>query len=184
MWPLLSVYLKDDVSNWQVLTASGDMREQRLAYKAWCPSYFLEHRYQYPMSLPKQPRASKRPVVQPKRPKANAKTSKRAWAVNSGIVISSVLVNIAQCSSVLGVQHAAQAASMVFNTIEVCGGISFNLCIETWVITSRMSKPTKKTSRSSLMMLRTLSSLYGACKRNLKIRRSGYLLRLGIWLGI
>jgi hypothetical protein len=31
------------------------------------------------------------------------------------------------------------------------------------------------------MMPRALSSIYGNYKRNLKIRRSGHLLRLGIW---
>lgn len=86
------------------------------------------------MSPAKQVKATKNPVVQPKRPKANPKTSKdtkRAWAVNSGIVISNVLLNVAQYAPLLGVQHAAQAASMVFTTLEVCGGTSFNLCIET-----------------------------------------------------
>lgn len=76
----------------------------------------------------------KKPVIKPKRPKNNPKTSKdlkRAWAVNSGIVVSSVLLSIAQGASLLGVQHAAQAASIFFTTIEVCGGRSFSLCIET-----------------------------------------------------
>jgi hypothetical protein len=84
-----------------------------------------------PMSPTKQVKATKKPVVQPKRPKANPRTTKRAWAVNSGIVISNLVLNLAQCASIIGVQHAAQAASTIFNTIEVCGGISFNLCIET-----------------------------------------------------
>jgi len=70
------------------------------------------------MSPTKQVKAPKKPVVQPKRPKANPKTRKRDWAVNSGIVISNLVLNVAQCASMLGVQHAAQAASMVFNTIE------------------------------------------------------------------
>lgn len=80
------------------------------------------------MSPKKQVKATKKPVVQPKRPKTSLKTSKRAWAVNSGIVISTLLMNVAQCASVLGVQHAAQAAAMVFTTIEVCRRTSFNLC--------------------------------------------------------
>ena len=83
------------------------------------------------MSPKKQVKATKKPVVQPKRPKANLKTSKRDWAVNSGIVISTVLLNVAQCASILGVQHAAQAATMFFTTIEVCRRSSFILCIET-----------------------------------------------------
>lgn len=155
------------------------MGERRLTYnKVWCTTNTsLEHHY--PMSR-KQVKATKKPVVQPKRPKAKPKTSRdstRAWAVNSGIVISDVIVNVAQYASLLGIQHAAQAASLVFTTIQVCGGTSFNLCIEAWASTSRMSRPTKKTSSSSLMMPRNLSSLYGAYKGNLKIRRNGHLLR-------
>jgi len=83
------------------------------------------------MSPTKQVKVTKKPVVQPNRRTTNPETSKRAWAVNSGMVISSALFTAAQCASLLGVQHAAQAVSMVFNTIEVCGGTSFNLCIET-----------------------------------------------------
>lgn len=133
------------------------------------------------MSQKKQGKAIKKPIVAPKRPKANPKTPKRAWAANSGLVISTVLLTVAQCSSVIGIQHAAQAAVTVFSTIEVCRGISFDFCVET--STSRESWQTKKTSKSSLMMPRTLFSLYGAYKRNLKSRRSGHL-RLRRWLGI
>ena len=80
---------------------------------------------------------TKKPVIQPKLPKSNPKTSKNSKrtslstrAVNGGIVISNILLNIAQCASLPGVQHAAQAASMVFTTIEVCGGTSLYFCIE------------------------------------------------------
>ena len=66
-------------------------------------------------------------ATKPKRPKTNPKRSKRDWAVNSGIVISNVLVYVAECASILGVQHAAQAAALVFSTIEVCGGLSSSL---------------------------------------------------------
>ena len=70
----------------------------------------------------KQGKAAKKPVVQPTRPKSNLKPSKRAWAVNGGIVVSGVLLNVAQYSLLPGIQHAAQAASMFFATIEVRGG--------------------------------------------------------------
>jgi hypothetical protein len=82
------------------------------------------------MSPTTQVKPIKKPLVKPKRPKANPpKTSKRAWAVNSGIVISNVLSNVAELASLPGVKLAAEAVSMVFTTIDVCGRPSFNLCI-------------------------------------------------------
>jgi hypothetical protein len=68
------------------------------------------------MSPRKQVNAPKKP----KRPKTSPKTSRRDrdWVLNSGIVVSTLLMNVAQCAPLLGVQHAAQAAAMVFNTIE------------------------------------------------------------------
>jgi hypothetical protein len=74
------------------------------------------------MSPTKQVKATKKPLVEPKRSKTNRKTSKRDWAANGGLVISTALLNVAQCASLLGVQHAAQAAVTVFSTIEVCEG--------------------------------------------------------------
>ena len=82
------------------------------------------------MAPKKKVKATKKPVAQPKRPNTIPKTNKTGLAVNTGIVASSLLLNIAQCGSVLGVQHAAQAVNLLFNTIEVCGRISFNLYIE------------------------------------------------------
>jgi hypothetical protein len=73
------------------------------------------------MSPRKKAKTPKRRVVQRKTSKANPMTSKHAWAVNSGLVFSSVLLNVAQCAPLLGVQHAAQAAMTVFSTIEVSG---------------------------------------------------------------
>jgi hypothetical protein len=76
------------------------------------------------MSSRKQGKATKKPVIDPKRSKANPQNTKRHWALNGGLIISSVLLNVAQSSSLLGIQHAAQAASTVFSTIEVCGKTS------------------------------------------------------------
>ena len=74
----------------------------------------------------KQGKATKKRVVQPTRQKSNLKPSKRAWAVNGGIVVSEVLLNVAQYSlQPAAIKHAAQAASMFFTTIEVRGGTSF-----------------------------------------------------------
>jgi hypothetical protein len=71
------------------------------------------------MSPTTQVIATKKPVVQPKRPKSNPpKTSKRAWTVNSGIVVSDVVSNVAQFASLPGVKLAAEAVSTVFVTIE------------------------------------------------------------------
>ena len=128
--------------------------------------------------------SKKKPIVEPKRSKANPKAPpKRAWAVNGGLVVSTVLFSVAQATSLPVVQHAAQSVATLFAMIEVCGGISFDFCVEKCNL-YRESRRTKKTSRLSLMMPRSLSSLYGAYKRDLKIRRSGYLQRLGIWLEI
>jgi len=70
------------------------------------------------MSPTRPVKATKKPIVEPKRPKANPKTSKRALAVNSGIVIANVLSNVAQFAQIPGIKLAADAASMVFNTID------------------------------------------------------------------
>ena len=134
------------------------------------------------MSLKNQGKAPKKQVVEPKRSKANSKTSKGAWALNSGLVVSNVLYNVAAFAPIPGLKYAAWAVATFVGTVEVCGGTSFDFCVKT--STSRKSRPTKKTFKSSLMMHRTLSSLYFAYKRNLKTRKSGHLLRLGIWLGI
>ena len=73
----------------------------------------------------KQGKATEKRVVQPTRPKSNLKPSKRAWAVYGGIVVSDVLLNVAQHSLLPGIYRAAQAALMFFTTIEVRGGTSF-----------------------------------------------------------
>jgi hypothetical protein len=134
------------------------------------------------MSPKNQGKATKKQVVEPKRSNANPKTSKRDWALNSGLVISNVLYNVAQFAPIPALKYAAQAGMTYLGTVEVCGGTSFEFCVKT--STFRESGPTKKTLKSLLMMHQTLSSLYFAYNRNPKIRKSGHLLRLGIWLGI
>ena len=95
------------------------------------------------------------------------------------VVRRTVLYSVGQSVSLPVVQNAAQTAILLFGIIEVCGGISLNFCVE--ACTSRKPKPTwTKICRSSLMMPRTLSSLFGAYKKNLKIRRGGCFLRLRI----
>jgi len=104
----------------------------------------------------KQASATKKPVVQPKRPKSNLKPSKRAWAVNGGLVVSGVLLNVAQYASLLGVQHAALAASTFFSTIErvqankedfqIIADDAADLIIAIWRLQEKSENPKKWTS--------------------------------------
>ena len=132
---------------------------------------------------PKKPlQATDKPLYRPNG------TTKTAKALNAGLVVSTALLEVGQLASIVGLQHAAVAASAVISTIDVCGWNMerfFDFCIEIRsFLFFRESNPTKKTSRSSLMMPRNLSLPSGAYKKNPKTRRSGYPLRLGIWLQI
>jgi hypothetical protein len=101
------------------------------------------------MSATKQ---AKKPVA-PKRSKANPKTSKRAWVTNSGLVISNLLLYVAECASLLGVQHAAQAATLVFSTIEnvqankadfeIIANDAADLIIAIWHLQEKSETPNK-----------------------------------------
>lgn len=70
------------------------------------------------MSPKNQGKATKKQVVEPERSKANPKTSKRAWALNSGLVISNVLYNVAEFAPIPALKYAAQAVATFLGTVE------------------------------------------------------------------
>ena len=82
------------------------------------------------MSPKNQGKATKKQVVEPKRSNANPKTSKRDWALNSGLVISNVLYNVAEFAPIPALKYAAQAVATFLGTVEVCGGTSFDFCVK------------------------------------------------------
>ena len=65
---------------------------------------------------PKKPlQATDKPLYRPNG------TTKAAKALNSGMVVSGLLLEIGQLASIVGLQHAAMAASAVISTIDVRG---------------------------------------------------------------
>lgn len=132
---------KDDVSHEQVPSlprclrpqASGCMGEQQK--ERYIMSINLDAHYMYPswtplspMSPTKQGKATRKPIVEPKRPIASPKTSKRALITNLGLVTSNALLSIAEYAPLPGIKHAAQAATFFFSTIDVCGHSLQSLC--------------------------------------------------------
>jgi len=65
-----------------------------------------------------QGKATKKQVVEPKRSKANPKTSKGEWALNCGLTVSSVLYNVAEFAPIPALKYAAQALATFLGTVE------------------------------------------------------------------
>lgn len=62
--------------------------------------------------------SNRKPVVNPNK---STKVSKVGWVVNGGILITAALAQVAELAALPGLQHAAMAASLFVNTVQVCG---------------------------------------------------------------